>query len=100
MTPKGIGVPVAATPGLVPHCDVLTAVLVGLLVGVLLLLLLDVLLLHPAAASIPVTATKPTTARAPNACFRILTSPTSRWQRLTYPFLRGRRNTRPVVARG
>ena len=25
MAPSGIGVPVAATPGLVPHCDVLTA---------------------------------------------------------------------------
>src|SRR6516162_9001975 len=24
MAPSGIGVPVAATPGLVPHCDVLT----------------------------------------------------------------------------
>jgi hypothetical protein len=31
--PTGIGVPVAATPGFVPHCDVLTVVLLGVLVA-------------------------------------------------------------------
>jgi len=31
--PTGIGVPVAVTPGLVPHCDVLTVVLLGVLVA-------------------------------------------------------------------
>jgi hypothetical protein len=62
MAPSAIGVPVAATPGLVPHCDVLTAAVLGVpeavdvLAGVLaepavlLLLLLLLLLLQPAAA--------------------------------------------------
>src|SRR5580693_6446049 len=60
MAPSAIGVPVAATPGLVPHDDVLTAVagaLEALGGGVealgpleLLELLLLLLLLHPAAA--------------------------------------------------
>src|ERR1700691_1578109 len=77
ITPRGIGVPVAAAPGLVPHCDVLTAEVLGLpddglLAGLLLLLLL---LLHPATA-IPITAAKATTARAVRACSRVLTSPT------------------------
>ena len=31
MAPSAIGVPVAATPGLVPHCDVLTAAVLGVL---------------------------------------------------------------------
>jgi hypothetical protein len=31
--PTGIGVPVAVTPGLVPHCDVLTVELLGELVA-------------------------------------------------------------------
>src|SRR5580700_4436989 len=58
MAPSAIGVPVAATPGLVPHCDVLTAAVLGVpeavdvLAGVLVLpepaVLL--LLLQPAAA--------------------------------------------------
>jgi hypothetical protein len=77
ITPRGIGVPVAAVPGLVPHCDVLTDAAVGLLLGVLLGELL--LLLQPAAASIPITATNPTTARVLSACTRMLTSPTSWW---------------------
>jgi hypothetical protein len=75
-----IGVPVAATPGLVPHCDVVTVAVLGvlgLLLGVLLVELL--LLLQPAAASIPATATNPTTARVLSACTRVLTSPTSWW---------------------
>jgi hypothetical protein len=50
--PSGIGVPVAATPGLAPHCEVLTAAVleVGVLLAVLLLVVLLLLLLHPAAA--------------------------------------------------
>jgi hypothetical protein len=75
IAPSGIGVPVAATPGLVPHWDVLTAVLLGdaaadELAGVLELLLL---LLHPAAASTAATAMNTAAARAPGACSRILT---------------------------
>jgi len=58
MAPSAIGVPVAATPGLVPHCDVLTALVlaVDVLAGALLVLelelelLLEVELLQPAAA--------------------------------------------------
>jgi hypothetical protein len=55
MAPSAIGVPVAATPGLVPHCDVLTADVLAELVGVdvlagVLELLLLLLLLQPAAA--------------------------------------------------
>jgi hypothetical protein len=56
MPPSGIGVPVAATPGLVPHDEVLVAaaLLVGLDVGVLVDVLVGVVvelllpLLHPA----------------------------------------------------
>ena len=58
MLPSAIGVPVAATPGLVPHCDVLTAAVLGVpeavdvLAGVLAepAVLLLLLLLQPAAA--------------------------------------------------
>src|SRR5580693_5084551 len=58
MPPSTIGVPVAATPGLVPHTEVSTApaaaldVALGvpLLVLVGLVLLVVLLLLHPAAA--------------------------------------------------
>ena len=59
MAPSAIGVPVAATPGLVPHCDVLTAEVLGVLdavdvcVGVVVVpvvLLLLLLLLQPTAA--------------------------------------------------
>jgi hypothetical protein len=81
--PTGIGVPVAATPALVPHCDVLTVVLLGELladwvpVGVLLVVLL-LLLLQP-AASMPMAAARATAARALGGCSRILTDPTSRW---------------------
>ena len=61
--PRLIGVPDAAWPGLVPHCDVLTVdalalaelvavdVLAGALELVLVLVLVLVLLLQPAAAS-------------------------------------------------
>jgi hypothetical protein len=77
IAPRGIGVPVAATPGLVPHCDVLTAEVPGVLLdvafGVLLLVLL--LLLHPAAVSIPITATRVTIPRTPEMCSRMLTYP-------------------------
>jgi hypothetical protein len=59
IAPSAIGVPVAATPGLVPHCEVPTAevlavdVLAGALwLEVVLELLLELeLLLQPAAAS-------------------------------------------------
>jgi len=57
--PRLIGVPDAAWPGLVPHCDVLTVdalalaelVAVDVLAGALELVLVLVLLLQPAAAS-------------------------------------------------
>src|SRR5271169_1522261 len=59
MAPSAIGVPVAATPGLVPHCDVPTAAVLGVaevvdvLAGVLVLPVVPVLLLlllQPTAA--------------------------------------------------
>jgi hypothetical protein len=60
MPPSTIGVPVAATPGLVPHTEVSTVpaaavdvalgVLLLVLVGLVLLVVLLLLLLHPAAA--------------------------------------------------
>jgi hypothetical protein len=62
MAPSTIGVPVAATPGLVPHCEVLTADVLAELLALdelagaleaaleLELLLLLLLLLQPAAA--------------------------------------------------
>jgi hypothetical protein len=74
--PSGIGVPVAFTPGLVPHADVLAAVL-GLPPPAGLLLADeppdDPELPHPAAMSIPATATATAAARVPGARFRILT---------------------------
>lgn len=56
MPPSGIGVPVATTPGLVPHEEVLTAELAGdelleLVAGALELELELELLLHPAAST-------------------------------------------------
>ena len=51
MEPRAIGVPVALTPGLVPHSEVVTAVEVGL--GLLVLLELGELLPQPASAAIP-----------------------------------------------
>jgi hypothetical protein len=67
MAPSGIGVPVAATPGLVPHCDVLTAaalgepdaVLAGVLDVLVLALVLLLLLLHPATARAMAAAAAP-----------------------------------------
>jgi len=75
--PSAIGVPVAFTPGLVPHCDVLTVA--GLELDVLpdeLVLLAAgvLLLLHPASAS-PITATRATVARKPGVRVQILTCP-------------------------
>jgi len=78
--PSAIGVPVAFTPGLVPHCDVLDVALPeladGLLAGVPLLA--GVLLPHPARAAIPIAATSATFARTLDArryirtCLRLL----------------------------
>jgi len=73
-------VPVAFTPGLVPHCDVLDVALPeladGLLAGVPLPA--GVLLPHPARAAIPIAATSATFARTLDArryirtCLRLL----------------------------
>jgi hypothetical protein len=73
IAPSGIGVPVAFTPGLVPHCDVLTAAPLGAADAVPPDELLDPLLLHPAAAIVPMTAASATTARIPGLCFRVPT---------------------------
>jgi hypothetical protein len=76
ITPSGIGVPVAITPGLVPHCDVLTVVVAGALDvvggGVVVVLLL-LLLLHPAAAR--AAAARTIIVRADGANIPLLISP-------------------------
>jgi hypothetical protein len=82
--PSAIGVPVAATPALVPHCDVLTAAvlalaeLVAVLAGVVVLELELLLLLQPAAA-IAMAAASTTVLRAdstaPRACICPLICP-------------------------
>ena len=46
IAPSAIGVPVAATPGLVPHCEVLTALRLAVLVAVLEAVLVAVLLVE------------------------------------------------------
>lgn len=83
--PSGIGVPVAAWPGLVPHDEVATAVDVALglalaeVAGVLLaeaggaLLVELVLLLHPA--------------RMPPIAITATAAPASRERRCSYPFM-------------
>jgi hypothetical protein len=79
MPPSLIGVPVATTPGLVPQSDVLTAVLVaGGLLDVVVdgLLVVVVLLPHPAAAARPSATAMAATTRTRGACARI---PTSWW---------------------
>jgi len=85
MAPSAIGVPVAATPGLVPHDDVLTAVagaLEALGGGVealgpleLLELLLLLLLLHPAAPTARAAAARTIIVRADGAIIPLLISP-------------------------
>src|SRR5690242_9189845 len=64
MAPSGIGVPVALTPGLVPHCDVSTVAALAEadeapagLVFELVLVVLLLLLLQPAAARARAAAT-------------------------------------------
>ena len=91
MAPSAIGVPVAATPGLVPHCDVLVAEVLAedVLAGALLelpaleleLLLLELELLQPAAA-IAMAAARTIVLRADNTfgtCICALISPPLRW---------------------
>jgi len=70
--PSGIGVPVAFTPGLVPHRDVAAAAALPAL-GVVAGLLADELLLHPAAATSPRAATSAAAPRAPRACCLVFT---------------------------
>jgi hypothetical protein len=57
---------------LVPHREVLTAALLGA-ADAELPELLEPLLLHPAAAIVPMTAASATTARTPGLCFRVPT---------------------------
>jgi hypothetical protein len=82
MAPSAIGVPVAATPGLVPHCDVPVAAVLGVadvvdvLAGVLVLpvALLLLLLLQPAAA-MAMAAASTTVLRADHAGISLFISP-------------------------
>jgi hypothetical protein len=83
IAPSGIGVPVAATPGLVPHDDVLVEALVAALVadvdedeaaGAALLLVLALLLLpQPAMSSTPRTAAHDRPSRTRETWWYILT---------------------------
>src|SRR5271154_3656698 len=83
IAPSAIGVPVAATPGLVPHADVPTAAVLGaaevvdVLAGVLLVLpaaLLLLLLLQPAAA-MAMAAASTIVLRADHAGISLFISP-------------------------
>jgi hypothetical protein len=85
MAPSAIGVPVAATPGLVPHDDVPAAAgdeaealeaLGGGVDAVVLLELLELLeLLHPAAAAARAAAARTIIVRADGANIPLLISP-------------------------
>src|SRR5215469_2488695 len=92
--PSGIGVPVAATPGLVPQDEVLTAVEVGLAAlddaGALLLAapvaageLELLLLLHPARTPIAMTATA-TPASRERRCSNIFMGSAFSWLTAKY----------------
>src|ERR1700726_4557065 len=60
MAPRAIGMPVAATPGLVPHCDVLTVAVLG----VLDVVPADVLVLPVVPVVLLLLLLQPTVARA------------------------------------
>jgi hypothetical protein len=91
MAPSAIGVPVAATPGLVPHCDVLTALVLAVALALLDAVLVDVLvveleplLLQPAAAIAMAAASTivlrvPLARRAFGTGICALISPPLRW---------------------
>jgi hypothetical protein len=79
MAPRAIGVPVAATPGLVPHCEVVTVAVLALaelvalelVVGVLEVLLLGLLLLLQAAVAMAIaTAAASTSVLRADSRFR------------------------------
>jgi hypothetical protein len=78
MAPRAIGVPVAATPGLVPHCEVLTAAVLALaelvalelVAGVLEVLLGLLLLLQAAVAMAIATAAASTSVLRADSTFR------------------------------
>jgi hypothetical protein len=70
--PRAIGVPVALTPGLVPHFDVLTVLGVEPVPPLLPVL---VVLPHPAAATTAIDAASAMASRARDTCSRVLTYP-------------------------
>jgi len=75
MAPRAIGVPVAATPGLLPHCDVLTAAVPGVadvadvagVADVAAGVLVELLLLLQAAAARAIAAASTAVLRADRA---------------------------------
>src|SRR5271154_6140362 len=95
MAPSAIGVPVAATPGLVPHCEVLTALVLAVALALVDALLdavlvevlvveLEPLLLQPAAAIAMAAASTivlrvPLARRAFGTGICALISPPLRW---------------------
>jgi hypothetical protein len=84
MAPRAIGVPVAAWPGLVPHCEVLTVAVLALALFVAVLLAVEllavellaveppvlVLLLQPAAAMAIAAAAASTSVLRADSIFR------------------------------
>src|SRR5712664_4068274 len=75
--PRGIGVPVAFTPGLVPHCDVRTVAgpVLAAAAGEGDVPAADVLLLHPASMPSPIAAASATVVRGSSARLCNLTCP-------------------------
>jgi hypothetical protein len=87
MAPSAIGVPVACTPGLVPHCEVLTALALVLVVLVAVLVLglvpeleLELELLLQPAAAMAMAAARTTVLRVLRSTgICVLISPPLRW---------------------
>src|SRR5580700_6077791 len=71
MPPSAIGVPVAVTPGFVPHCEVAVAAALWLAAGLLVLPVLVGELAHPASTAIPITATSARCPRTFEVCLYI-----------------------------
>jgi hypothetical protein len=79
MAPSGIGVPVAATPGLVPHCEVLTALVLAAALAVLLAALLVVLVLLVLLVELELELLQPAAAMAMAAASTIVLRALMAW---------------------
>src|SRR5512146_2308748 len=89
MAPSAIGVPVALTPGLLPHCEVSTVAVLALLLvadpaGVVAPVLVPVellfeMLLQPAAAPAPIRVRAAASTTALGVLRLFMVSPSGRW---------------------